>query len=166
MKDSLATMVTMTTYATWLRGDERGWIDDGILMPENPVLEKADLVRCKHPPYYFNRDDCLRLGEKIGESLISRLNLCLLAITVRTWHTHFVYAASASEEPEIVKCAKDAARYDLRPGRPIWTEGYDKRWCYNDRQVLTRIDYVERHNLEWGLPAKPYKFIQPYREYI
>jgi hypothetical protein len=166
MNTVLATMVTMTTYGTWLRGDHRGWIDEGILMPTSPELNASDLACCKHSPFYFERSQCQELGQKIGESLIKRLNLCILAMTVRTWHAHFVYAATETSIAQIVKCAKDAGRYALRAGRPIWTDGYDKRWCYNDKQVSARIDYVERHNLEWKLPAKPYAYIQNWREYL
>ena len=32
-------MVTMTTYGTWLRGDARGWVEDGRTYPANPALE-------------------------------------------------------------------------------------------------------------------------------
>jgi len=52
MPRTLGTMFTITTYGTWLRGDYRGWIDDGKLMPPDPVLQAADGERMKHPPYY------------------------------------------------------------------------------------------------------------------
>jgi len=33
---TLAIMVTSTTYGTWLRGDKRGWVDDGRILPSLP----------------------------------------------------------------------------------------------------------------------------------
>ena len=42
MGSTLATMLTMTTYSTWLRGDRRGWVDDGQIFPADPELESAD----------------------------------------------------------------------------------------------------------------------------
>jgi hypothetical protein len=48
MGNTLATMLTMTTYGTWLRGDNRGWVDDGKILPAAPFLEDADRVRMKH----------------------------------------------------------------------------------------------------------------------
>ena len=52
-------------------------------------------------------------------------------MTIQTWHVHFVIAATSFGIDKVVKCAKDAVRYHLRVGRPIWTEGYDKRFCFD-----------------------------------
>jgi hypothetical protein len=68
--NTLAIMVTMTTYGTWLRGDPRGWVEDG-----------------------------------------------------------------------------------------IWTVGYDKRFCFDMASAQARVSYVEKHNTEQGLPARPWDFI-------
>src|SRR5947208_537535 len=59
---TLGTLLTFTTYGTWLRGDARGWIDDGVLMPPDPVLETADRGRMAHPPFLFAPDALLALG--------------------------------------------------------------------------------------------------------
>ena len=64
--------------------------------------------------------------------------------------------ATITPVPDVVKCAKEAVRYGLRPGRPIWTDGYDKRFCFDQRTLFARIKYVERHNLERGWPARPW----------
>jgi hypothetical protein len=48
---TLAIMFTLSTYGTWLRGDARGWVDDGIIFPSDPQLEDADRGRMKYPPY-------------------------------------------------------------------------------------------------------------------
>jgi hypothetical protein len=53
---TLAIMFTMTTYGTWLRGDQRHWVEDGILYPPNPTLESADRARMKHPEFLFPQD--------------------------------------------------------------------------------------------------------------
>jgi hypothetical protein len=55
MANTLATLITMTTYGTWLRGDRRGWVDDGKILPPDPILEAADRRRMKHPVYIFDR---------------------------------------------------------------------------------------------------------------
>ncbi len=33
------TLITYTTYGTWLRGDVRGWVDDGIICKPEPMLK-------------------------------------------------------------------------------------------------------------------------------
>jgi hypothetical protein len=163
MPKTLAIMITMTTYGTWLRGDMRGWVErGGRVLPPDPPLEAADRARRKHPVFLFDASRLLEIGAAIGHSLRDRLHLRILALAVRTWHVHTVIAATEHRLPKIVKCAKDAARWELRPGRRIWTAGYDKRFCFDEESVRRRIAYVERHNTELGLPAKPWDFIEDY----
>lgn len=161
MGNTLAIMLTMTTYGTWLRGDQRGWIDDGELMPPNPILEAGDRKRMKHPVFLFDHQRLLDIGAMIGRALIDRLDLQVLALTVQTWHAHVVFAATRRDVAAVVKCAKDAARYGLRPGRPIWTEGYDKRFCFDQTTTHNRVAYVARHNTRLGFAAHPWDFITP-----
>jgi hypothetical protein len=159
MANTLATMITMTTYGTWLRGNKRGWVDAGQIFPPDPELEAADRLRMKHPPYLFPRDRMLEVGHFIGTSLIERLNLQLFALTVGTWHVHFVIGPSGHPIGDVVRCAKDAARYGLTLYRPIWTEGYDKRFCFDIPSARNRIQYVQRHNERYGLPPNPWPFL-------
>ena len=81
-------------------------------------------------------------------------------MTVQTWHVHVVITATQHPVAHIVKCAKDAVRWGLRPGRPIWADGYDKRFCFDEESACARISYVERHNTAIGLPPKPWDFIE------
>jgi len=39
---------------------------------------------------------------------------------------------------------KTRMRQALNCGR-IWTSGYDKRFCFDENELNTRIDYVQRH---------------------
>lgn len=50
----LATMVTITTYGTWLPGDLRGYVKDGIILPGNPELLDSSRQRLKSPPVYLS----------------------------------------------------------------------------------------------------------------
>jgi hypothetical protein len=159
MGNTLATMLTMTTYGTWLRGDKRGYVEHGITFPADPELESADRSRMKYSVYLFPRDRLFDVGTFIGESLVTRLELAFYALHVGTWHTHIVIGLTSHHISEVAKCAKDAVRYGLRPGRPIWTDGYDKRFCFDERTALTRIRYVERHNESLGWPPAPWPFI-------
>lgn len=154
-----AIMFTITTYGTWLRGDMRGWVDDGITFPPDPVLEQFDAMRMRHPAFKFSREVRLSVGEAIGAALTTRLQLTVYALCVQSWHSHFVTGACAHDVAKIVKCAKDAARWCLRINRPIWAEGYDKRFCFDHQSVANRIAYVERHNLQDGLSGNPWSFV-------
>uniref|UniRef100_A0A7C2K0D3 Transposase IS200-like domain-containing protein n=1 Tax=Schlesneria paludicola TaxID=360056 RepID=A0A7C2K0D3_9PLAN len=158
------TMVTMTTYGTWLRGDERGWTSDGLIWPADPILEAADRDRMLHPPFVFDPDRLYGIGAEIGKSLMTRQHQRILALTVQTWHVHFVVAESDVHISDVVKCAKEAVRYHLRAGRPIWTDDADKRFCFDKISLRNRIHYVERHNTECGLPPRPWPFVIGYEE--
>jgi hypothetical protein len=156
----------MTTYGVWLRGDRRRWVDQGRILPADPVLEASDRERMKHSEFLFERDHLLEIGSMIGRSLRERMQLRILALCARQWHVHFVIAATERPLAAVVKCAKDAVRWGLRLHRPIWGEDYDKRFCFDERSVLNRIEYVERHNLAAGWSARPWDFIEDWRQLI
>ncbi len=160
MPTTQAILLTWTTYGTWLRGDQRGWVDDGVVLPPNPIIEAADRARMKHSMFTFHPEQLLSIGQAIGESLRSRMLLRLLALTVQTWHVHLAISATTRSLSEIVKCANDAARWHLRLDRPLWTAKYDKRFCFSTNSVIARINYVEKHNPRLGFPARPWPFIE------
>ena len=127
---TLAIMFTVSTYGTWLRGDARGWIDDGILFPPDPQLEQEDRESLKFPPYRFARNVRHEVGQAMGDALTQRLRLVVLAMCVQSWHAHFITAATSLDVADIVKCAKDAARWHLRPDRPIWAADFETGFAY------------------------------------
>ena len=114
----------------------------------------------KHPIFLFDKDGFLEIGCFIGQSLRQRLHLRILAVSVQTWHVHVVIAATDHPVEKVAKCAKDAVRWGLRPGRPIWADGYDKRFCFDEASLHARIEYVQRHNTAIGLPPNPWDFIE------
>ena len=160
MGATLATMITISTYGTWLRGDARGWVDDGITFPPDPVLEQFDAERMKYTPYKFPREVRFATAEAIGRSLIERLHVRIYAMCLQSWHSHIVVGATSHPLSLVIKCAKDAARWHVRLDRPIWAVGFDKRFCFDKPSVFHRVDYVERHNLADGLLRKPWEFIE------
>jgi hypothetical protein len=159
MGRTLGTMITMTTYGTWLRGDQRGWVEDGVTFPTDAIKEDRDRTRLKELPFLFESARVHDIGKMMGHALIDRMRLSIHAMTVESWHCHIVFGRTEEHVADIVKCAKDAVRYGLRVDRPIWTAGYDKRFCFDELSLRTRIEYVERHNVRSGLVAKPWDFI-------
>ena len=162
----LGTMITSTTYGTWLRGDQRGWVEDGQVLPHDPLLQLQEFARLKYEPYLFAKPQLLAIGSMILESLDERLQLRPLALTIQTWHIHLVIPATTHTLPVIVKCFKDAVRYGLRLGRPIWTDGYDHRHCYDWERLHDRVHYVECHNTREGWPTQPWPQLMKWDEYI
>ena len=150
MGETLGTLLTMTTYGTWLRGDARGWVDEGIIFPPQPQLEARDRARLKHAPFLFDVAQLYEAGRWIGDALVERLEQQILALTVQTWHVHVVVGATH----------EDAARWGVRSGRPIWSRHYDKRFCFDRESLVRRVRYVERHNARSGLASRPWGFVE------
>lgn len=163
---TLGTMLTFSTYGTWLRGDARGWVDDGVIMPPDPPLEVLDRERMKYEVYRFDSQRLLEIGNAIGMALRERQGQAILALTVQTWHVHFVIGTTSFGIDQVVKCAKDAARYYLRPGRPIWSDGYDKRFCFDEHSLRARVEYVDRHNAQMGWPHRPWPWMTTLADYL
>jgi len=161
MGRTLGIMFTATTYGQWLRGDRRGWVDDGRILPPDPEREDRDRARLKHEPYMFPQPRLFDIGQAMVMSLTQRMELTVLSLTVQTWHAHVVVAATPHDIADVAKCFKDAARYHLRPGRPIWAAGYDKRFCFNAESLRHRIDYVARHNQRIGFSPFPFAGLAP-----
>ena len=160
MPRTVGMMLTWTTYGIWLRGDARGWVSKGIVLPPDPVLEEADRKRLRYPPFTFPRAKRLPAGALVGEA-IHGLGGSVYALCVGSWHLHLVTGYMHVPVSEIVKIAKEKVRMGLGYRRAIWVAGYDRRFCFDQDSLLARIDYVRKHNVEDGLPPEPWDFIQP-----
>ncbi len=166
-------MLTCTTYGSWLRGDKRGWVDDGKILPADAQLEVRDRQRMKHSAWVFNDVQQIVAGVCICKSLRERMNVGVWALAIESWHVHVVLDwGDMHAVGRVVKCMKDAVRYGLKNvgghagdhvggGRPIWTTGYDKRWCFDAVTLRHRVAYVQRHNLQRGFTAHRFDGVTP-----
>lgn len=162
MGQTLGVMLTMTTYGTWLRGDRRGWVDAGRIMPPDPELRDMDRRRMDYPPFYFNTAQQIAAGTFIIRELREKLGATAHALAVESWHVHLVTGPLTQPIGDVSKAIKLAVLHGLHLGRPVWTDGYDKRWCFDTQTLAARIRYVENHNTKRGLPAKRWPGIEDY----
>jgi hypothetical protein len=160
VRDALAVMISLTTYGTSLREEERRWVDQDIIMPAQPIRQQTDRQGAEYPPLTLPRDQLRYVGTLIGTSLREQFGLRIWAMTVQMWYAHLVVAATAELVSRVVECAEQAAREGLQWDRPIWGDQYDIRFCFEEDSVRERIAYVERNNIAAGLPAKPWPFIE------
>jgi hypothetical protein len=160
MPRTLGIMLSWSTYGKWLRGDARGSVREGTVLPPDPVLEAADRRRLRFEPFTFPRELRHRAGTLIGEAA-RKLNLAVHALHIGRWHLHTVIGYAPVPLPRIVKSFKDAVRRGLGFRRPIWVAGYDHRFCFDVSTMLNRVEYVRRHNREDGLPQDPWDFTVP-----
>jgi len=147
MGKMLGYMLTWTTYGSWLQGDRRGYVKDGELLGENPKLWKANIksqsdnkVTLKEQEREIVRKAILNEAEKLGQKIYS--------LAVCSNHVHLVAGYISDPINEVVGYYKNTARAALQTngfvGR-VWTKGYDKRYCFDERSLKQRIDYVRRH---------------------
>ena len=140
--------MTFTTYGTWLQGDKRGWVKKGTVHEENAELRKAnegqvkkEAVKLGRKEKEIVRDAIYKKAEALGEKIF--------AISVWSNHVHIVLGYSGRPIEETVRIYKNTASAALEKSKfkgRIWTKGFDKRYCFDERVLKERVDYVRRHS--------------------
>lgn len=150
MPNLLATMITTTSYGTWLAGDLRGYVESGKILPGNPERLKLSKHRMLSAPVYFNEQEQLQLFHALT-SASNEFDYQLHAASIESWHVHWVITHIQDTVQVMTGRLKNRMRQALNRGR-IWTAGYDKRYCFNQAQVDSRIEYIRRHEGYRPLP--------------
>ena len=147
MGKTLGYMVTFTTYGTWLQGDKRRFVKDGKILEPSKGLEQANKESQSSDKIILNKKQC----EKVKNAILkeaARIREKILAILVWNKHTHIVIEGGGKPIDFVVNRLKTAAYYALKEqdfeGK-MWTRGYDRRFCFNERELKARIEYVSKH---------------------
>ena len=147
MSQIIGYMLTWTTYGSWLPGDQRGYLKSGQIMPANPQVLKASKKRQKLPTVKLNKHET-RLVEQIIQDEAERIGHKILGLAVRSNHVHLLllpYSESIEDAVGRYKSITTRALWKYgRKGR-IWTKGYDKRFCFSEKELAARIKYVKNH---------------------
>ncbi|HAL46107.1 MAG: hypothetical protein A2Y12_06705 [Planctomycetes bacterium GWF2_42_9] len=148
MQKLLAYMITWTTYGTWLQGDERGYVKDGEVLSANPALEKSNLSSITQQITKLNPQQKIKAQNAIIEEA-KRINHKIYAIAVCSNHIHIVAENNQIPMSQVVSRYKNIATAALKHTGlmdKIWSKGFDKRFCYDIKEINARIDYVNNHN--------------------
>lgn len=140
-------MLTWRTYGTWLQGDKRGWFKDGHtykgkrkLLEYNQQLLDGGPVQLNYEHKQIVRDEIIKTAMRMEQGV--------LAVAVYSNHVHLVLNNTGIAVGSVVKSYKRDATYALRAvgltGK-IWATGYDKRFCFDKKSLLERVEYVNRH---------------------
>ena len=142
-------MVTWTTYGSWLPGDERGYVENGRILPGNSNILERHRKRQKASTVKLNEVE----KEIVHKTILSEaesINHKIKALVVCTNHVHLVARPHSESIKDTVGRYKSVTTRALwqhgRKGR-IWTKGYDKRFCFTEEKLAQRIRYVNKHNL-------------------
>lgn len=148
MAKTLGYMITWTTYWTWLQGDKRGFVKNGITYLANQSLANSNKQNLSKEPIGLSKTHREIFAKAIFEKA-NQLNQKIHALSVRSNHVHIVADYITQPIGSIVTHYKNSAQVALRKaglsGR-IWTKGFDKRYCFDEQTLKKRINYVKSHN--------------------
>jgi REP element-mobilizing transposase RayT len=140
-------MITWTTYGTWLQGDKRGYVKDGVILPANDKLKSANQKQQKFQTVKLDSSQKRIVREAILQEA-QKINQKIPAIAVCSNHVHIVAKVSAESIERIVHRYKRLATFVLRKAGlngKIWSTGFDKRFCFTDKDLEQKVKYVNRH---------------------
>jgi len=146
-KKIIGYMITWTTYGSWLQGDKRGYVKNGRILPANDKLkyanqkqQKFQTVKLDSSQKHIVRKAILQEAQKINQKI--------LAISVCSNHVHIVAKISSESIEKIVHRYKRLSTFVLRKAGlndKVWSTGFDKRFCFTDKEIEQKIKYVNGH---------------------
>jgi hypothetical protein len=105
MAKMIGFMATWTTYGTWLQGDKRGYVKNGITLGENAQLEKTNRQLLKHDKIKIPKN----LGKTVENAILKEakeVGQKVYAIAICSNHVHIV-----------VESTDDRCGYSVGPQR-------------------------------------------------
>ena len=136
-------MITTTTYGTWLPGDLRNYVDDGVILPGDPELLERSQQLMKADPVLLTSAKQQRAFDALCEAAIE-YTYALFAVSIESWHAHWLIDHSFDSVETMVGRLKTRMRQAVNIGR-LWTRGFDARYCFDRDSVVRRKRYIERH---------------------
>jgi len=146
-KKVIGYMVTWTTYGTWLQGDKKGYVKDGIKQSQNERLELANKSLQKFGAVHLNS-----LQKEVVKNAIiqeaNRIGQKLVAVSVYSNHIHIcAYCGNESIESAVSRYKNVSTRELKKTGltEKIWTRGFYKTFCFTEDELKRTGLYVHRH---------------------
>jgi len=143
----IAYMLTWTTYGTWLQGDRRGWVKDGLIHQGNPSLENTNHQNVKAKHVMLSKKQKVYAANAIINEAI-KLEQEIFALAVYNSHIHLLLQNINLPIGKVVSHYKHAIRLNLQKqgfeGK-LWTRGFDKRYCMDNKEISAKIAYIRTH---------------------
>ena len=142
-------MLTWTTYGSWLQGDERGWVKNGRVLQPDIRLYLTNKRKLKSKPVTLNESQRGLVKEAIFTEA-ERINHSICALAVCSNHVHIVAEPCSESISRIVQRYKRVSTYTLQKNGfkgKVWTKGYDKRYCFEVKDLGNVINYVSKQML-------------------
>ena len=141
-------MLTWSTYGTWVQGDSKGYVKGGDILGENGALENSNLNSLVKERVLLTDQQREVVRESILHEAAAKSQQ-VYALSVASDHVHLVLNCTPKLNIErAIWCYKYATKAALvKEGfkGKVWTKGYDKRFCFNEKSLRSRIAYVHGH---------------------
>jgi REP element-mobilizing transposase RayT len=141
-------MLTWTTYGTWLQGNKKGYVKDGIvILGTNATLAAANKKQLRKEPVILTLKQ-RKIIKSAFRVKAEQIKQKILALSVCSDHVHIVLDYTTMDIGQTVRNYKVAGLKALRGvgfEGPLWTKGFDKRFCFDERTIRKRIEYVNNH---------------------
>lgn len=148
MPNTLGYLLTWTTYGTWLQGDEHGYVKNGVTLGANTPLANINERELTKDPVKLTQQQ-RKIIEDAIRTKANEIGQKIYALAVCSNHVHIVADYTTKDLGLIVRYYKMAAQSALRnkgfEGR-LWTKGFDKRFCFDERSLRRRIGYVNKQD--------------------
>ena len=156
MTDPLAYHLTWTTYGTWLHGDKRGSVKDGVYEIQQPDSEREELAsELMTEPAVVLSDKQRAIVENTIRDHCKIRGWTIHALNVRSNHVHLVITADRRPE-EVMSQLKawtsrklsDHEGLEYKTGnkagrRKWWTEHGSTKYINDDAYLENAIRYVD-----------------------
>jgi len=143
----IAYMLTWTAYGTWLQGDRRGYVKDGTVLKPNAELEAINRQQMKSGTVELTKEQRISAAEAIMNEA-KELNQKIFALAVCNNHIHIVVQNIDMTIGLVASHYKNAARLAIEKlgfNGKLWTQGFDKRYCMDEKELAVKIAYVHKH---------------------
>lgn len=173
MMNTIGYHIVISGYGLWLPGDDRGhwserWDEHiGLIEPRtlhdgDPVRKRMAEERMKHPP--------VRLNPRMIDIVANTIGRCadhsdwdVAAASIEPTHAHLLLTYTPRNIDTTVKWIKDQCTKAIHRGTNhtgmVWCRGKWRGFIFDDAMWRNTIQYIERHNVRRGKPARPYAFI-------
>jgi REP element-mobilizing transposase RayT len=173
MPQTIGYHLVKSGFGLWLPGDSRGhwstgW-DEQIghyephhLHEGDPVRERMARERMKHRPTRFTPAMITAVADAIG-ACANDSDWRIVAATIEPTHMHLLLTYT---ERDIDRTAKWLAQQTTKEvhrrtpfAGPVWCEGKWIEFVFDQLHFDNIRQYIERHNVRRGLPARPWEWI-------
>jgi valyl-tRNA synthetase len=150
--NAMGYFLTFHTYATWLRGEEPGSVDDShntygaAFIAPDPELFSREMANAKNAPLVFSNEQRQSVCQTMAEVAQHR-GWVIHAVNVRSTHVHAVVSGDASPEKMMNDFKAYATRHLREAGlvsadAKVWSRHGSMPYLWKEEDIAGAVDYT------------------------